>query len=119
MWAAFSFGAEGAGMWITEIITQVGNLGLAMKNLSFAVVKDEWSFFQGQMKQRFDQYKNDITSANTNMFKELQTIYSTGDQKIEAEHAKHDAHMAAAGSGKARRATPTRWKAPARKSRAR
>ncbi len=45
MWAVFSFGAEGAGMWVYEIITQIANLGLAMKNLSFAGVKDEWAFF--------------------------------------------------------------------------
>ncbi|MGH6836537.1 MAG: hypothetical protein ACREC9_13575 [Methylocella sp.] len=99
MWSVFSFGAEGAGMWVNEVITQLRNLGLAMKNLSFAGVKDEWAFFKDQMTQRAQQAKHDIISAHNEMFRELHMIFAAGDKKIEEAHAQSQARMAAASAG--------------------
>jgi hypothetical protein len=99
MWAAFSYGADVAGMAINEVIEQVGNLGSALLHLDFSGVKNEWKLFGDQIKQRTDAYTKDVSSANEQMFNELQTIFQSGDKKIEAEHAQHQARMAAAGGG--------------------
>jgi hypothetical protein len=99
MWAAAVFAVQSmasAMAFLGAAITDAGSL-------NFSKIKDDFNGFTRDFTAEHQAYGAAIVDSNKKMIDEWQTIFASGDKKIEEEHERSMAHMAAGGTGNAKK----------------